>query len=154
MTLFPKYLLFIKHKRVSSISTNNMTKISTSLLLTRIWSKEIEAMIFFSRGSLIFSSKSFIFLFRNDFSGQMTAYGAGNDDTLNTYKAGPGTIYIKEGNKQYLTISGDTDSSIQNQTKTDITGGDNEFTYNQLTLNGNAQDTENIMNTLDGFSLK
>ena len=75
---------------------------------------------------------------RNDFSGTMSAYGAGNDDTLSTYKAGPGTIYIAEGNKQYLTISGDTDSSIQNQTKTDITGGIGEFVYDQLTLNGNA----------------
>lgn len=67
----------------------------------------------------------------------MTAYGAGNDDTLNTYKAGPGTVFLMEGNKLYLTISGDTDSSIQNQTKTYISGGDDEFSYDQLTLDGN-----------------
>ena len=84
------------------------------------------------------SCKTLISLHRNDFSGTMSAYGAGNDDTISTYKAGPGTIYIAEGNKQYLTISGDTDSSIQNQTKADITGDEGEFVYDQLTLNGKA----------------
>lgn len=77
------------------------------------------------------------FPFSNTFSGQLSAYGAGNDDTLNSVKAGPGTIYIKEGNKHYLIVSGDTDSSVQNQTKTYISGGDDEFTYDQLTLDGN-----------------
>ena len=76
---------------------------------------------------------------RNVFEGKITAYGAGNDDDLNTFKAGPGTVYIKEGgNKQYLTISGDTDSSIQKQTKTYIsgTGEDKQFSYDKLTLQG------------------
>ena len=80
---------------------------------------------------------TFFFLSRNDFNGEITAYGAGNDDNLNTFKAGPGTVYIKEGGKkQYLTIRGDTDSSIQKQTKTYISGGDNEFAYDKLTLEG------------------
>ena len=85
----------------------------------------------------ILSLHSIIF-FRNTFSGQMTAYGAGNDDTLNGYKAGPGTIFIKEGNNQYLTVSGNTDSSVQNQTYTYISGETDEFTYDQLTLDGNC----------------
>ena len=74
---------------------------------------------------------------RNDFNGEMTTYGAGNDDNLNTVKAGPGTIYVKEDKKRYLTVSGDTDSSVQKQTKTYISGGANEFTYDKLTLDGN-----------------
>ena len=71
----------------------------------------------------------------------MTAYGAGNDDTLNTVKAGPGTIYVEEGRKKYLTVSGDTDSSVQEQTYTYISGEKDEFVYDGLTLDGNMQST-------------
>ena len=74
------------------------------------------------------------------FDGKLTAFGAGNDDDLNTFKAGPGTIYIKEGGiKKYLIISGDTDSSIQKQTKTYISGEDDEFAYDKLTLEGTVE---------------
>ena len=79
-----------------------------------------------------------LLLHRNTFSGKMSAYGAGNDDTLNTVKAGPGTIFLKEGNQLLLTVSGDTDSSVQNQTYAYITGEANEYTYDQLTLDGNS----------------
>ena len=79
----------------------------------------------------------FCFLHRNTFSGKMSAYGASNDDTLNTVKAGPGTIFLKEGNQLLLTVSGDTDSSVQKQTYTYISGDTNQFTYDKLVLDGN-----------------
>ncbi|WAR26297.1 TENX-like protein [Mya arenaria] len=78
----------------------------------------------------------------NSFSGEITAYGAGNDDNLNTVKAGPGTTYIRTGKSpklvHSLTIIGDVDSSIQNQTYTYIDGDEasSEFTYDLLTLSG------------------
>ena len=70
----------------------------------------------------------------------MSVYGAGNDDTLNTFKAGPGTIFLQEGKQLLLTVSGDTDSSIQNQTYAYISGEDGEFSYDLLTLDGKEMD--------------
>ena len=80
------------------------------------------------------------FPFSNAFSGKMSVYGAGNDDTLNTFKAGPGTIFLQEGKQLLLTVSGDTDSSIQNQTYAYISGEDGEFSYDLLTLDGKDMD--------------
>lgn len=72
----------------------------------------------------------------------MKAYGGGNDNNLNTVKAGPGTIYLLEGKapKQVhaLTVVGDADSPVQNQTKAYISGNTGEFVYNLLTLSGMA----------------
>ena len=73
----------------------------------------------------------------------MSVYGAGNDDTLNTFKAGPGTIFLQEGKQLLLSVSGDTDSSIQNQTYAYISGADGEdgeFSYDLLTLDGKEMD--------------
>ncbi|KAH3816433.1 hypothetical protein DPMN_117949 [Dreissena polymorpha] len=72
----------------------------------------------------------------------MSAYGGGNGNNLQTVKAGPGTIYIKSGKSpklvHKLSIVGDVDSSVQQQTKAYISGdaSKSEFTYNILTLAG------------------
>jgi len=82
-----------------------------------------------------------IFLLSDTFAGVMTAFGAGNDATLNSAKAGPGTIYRLTGRSPQeihtLTITGDTDSSMQAQTYTYISGASlAEFKYNNLVLSG------------------
>jgi len=87
-------------------------------------------------------SFSSCYICSNDYSGVMTAYGAGNDNNLNTVKAGPGTIYQVQGKSpkevHSLTIVGDVDSSVQNQTYTYISGvaANSEFNYHMLTLSG------------------
>lgn len=76
-----------------------------------------------------------------DFDGTITAYGGGNDDNLNTVKAGAGTIYIQDGTGNSLMnrlwIIGDTESSVQKQTHTLISGTtSDDFYYNVLSLKG------------------
>ena len=69
----------------------------------------------------------------------MKAYGAGNDDS-NSVKAGPGTIYVKEGKipklMHKIIVVGDSESSVQQQTHTYIRGQQNEFEYDLLVLKG------------------
>ncbi|VDI26438.1 Hypothetical predicted protein [Mytilus galloprovincialis] len=83
----------------------------------------------------------FIFTQSFDFDGTITAYGGGNDDNLNTVKAGAGTIYIQDGTGNSLMnrlwIIGDTESSVQKQTHTLISGTtSDDFYYNVLSLKG------------------
>ncbi|KAK3576663.1 hypothetical protein CHS0354_004948 [Potamilus streckersoni] len=80
-----------------------------------------------------------------DFTGTLTAYGGGNDDNLNTVKAGPGTVYIQKGAdvlsvpEQHLIITGDTTDPVQKQTRTQISGTTRkDFQYDFLTLKGYA----------------
>jgi hypothetical protein len=81
------------------------------------------------------------FCFRNTFTGTYTLYGSGNNDLLNSVKAGPGTLYTVTGKSpklvHSLTIVGNVDNSVQNQTYTYISGQTvQDFTYNLLTLSG------------------
>ena len=89
------------------------------------------------------------FFQRNSFNGKLSAYGAGNDVTLEAVKAGPGTIFLKEGKQFHLRVHGDTDSSVQQQTSTYISGEDDEFAYDQLTLDGNIIYLRNEFNFLN-----
>lgn len=81
-----------------------------------------------------------VYLFSLDFDGTITAYGGGNDDTLNTVKAGAGTIYINDGTgineKDRLWVIGNTDESGQDETQTWISGGTNDFYYHIISLKG------------------
>lgn len=82
----------------------------------------------------------YLFFFRNDFTGDIIAYGGGNEHELDTVKAGPGTVYYLEGKSpktvHSLLIAGDTDSAVQEQTHTLIIGDDAEFKYNLITVTG------------------
>lgn len=77
---------------------------------------------------------------RNSFTGKLKAYGGGNDNNLNTVKAGPGTIYLLEGKApkevHSVIITGDADSPVQEQTKAYLSGNAGEFVYSMLTLSG------------------
>lgn len=80
------------------------------------------------------------FLHRNAYIGDIRAYGGGNSHDIDTVKAGPGTIYLLEGQLPRLVhtlkISGDVDSSVQKQSYVYINGTSGEFQYNLLTLTG------------------
>lgn len=86
-------------------------------------------------------SKNIIHTFSLVFGGKITAYGGGNDDTLNTVKAGAGTIYIQDGTGinllNRLWVIGDTDESGLDQTQTYISGETtDDFHYDIISLKG------------------
>ena len=90
---------------------------------------------------LNFLIKNTIPTFSLVFGGKITAYGGGNDDTLNTVKAGAGTIYIQDGTGinllNRLWVIGDTDESGQDQTQTFISGETaDDFHYDIISLKG------------------
>ena len=69
----------------------------------------------------------------------MKAYGAGNDNA-DSVKAGPGTIYVQEGREpklvHKLTVAGNSNSNVQQQTYTYISGEDKHFEYDLFKLTG------------------
>ncbi|KAL4230250.1 hypothetical protein ACF0H5_010636 [Mactra antiquata] len=78
---------------------------------------------------------------QNQYIGDMTALGRGNDNNLDTVKAGPGTIYLHLGKEptviHSIIITGDVDSTVQKQTYTYINGSSQtDFIYDSMTLTG------------------
>lgn len=82
------------------------------------------------------------FLFSYQYNGDITAYGGGNDNNLNSVKAGPGTVYINYGENtivkpKLLKVNGDTTDGNQQQTHTIVSGTkDSDFQYLQVSLKG------------------
>ena len=74
----------------------------------------------------------------NSYTGKKKAYGGGNGNNLNTVKAGPGTIYMLEGKApkevHSITIAGDADSPVQQQTRAYISGNPGEFEYDLMQI--------------------
>lgn len=80
---------------------------------------------------------------RYDFKGDLTAYGAGNDNTIVCVKAGPGTVFIHYGTNtlsappKRLQVDADTDVDLQKETYAMVSGlTADDFKYNFVSLKG------------------